>query len=491
LRTEDAQDPASEVEGELEEFGDPEGSPSLPATTLGAAIGTGRRPGGYREIGSLAWPFMLNLALVNLVGLIDIVMVGRLGSDAVAAVGYAGQFFFLVQSVMLAVGASCVALVARALGAGDPDGARAALAAALAVSVSTAFVLVAATLAAPHALLELLGAPPQIADASVPYMRLLLGSSLLLAVAVILECGLRADRDTRTPMWIALAVMLAKVGLNLLLIFGALGLPRLELVGAGIATAVSQVVGLALFFAVVRRAGRASPLALVRADFAAARPRLRQVIAIALPGVGERLAMNLALLAYFRILSEYGPLAVATYTVGIRVLSFSWIPGISFGVAASTLVGHNLGAGHAAAATRAGWRAARLALGVAVVLGSACALARAPLAGMLTREAALVSELIPFLLCLAVAQPFLQVHFALGGALRGAGDTFTPFVAATVSNWALRVPLALLAAQVLALDVIWVWYTLVVDHLARAAWMGRAFRRGGWRRALQGGPARA
>lgn len=480
------QDPTTEVEGELEEFGDPEGAPSLPATTLGAAAGAGWRPGGYREIGSLAWPFMLNMALVNLVGLIDIVMVGRLGSDAVAAVGYAAQFFFLVQSVMLAVGASCVALVARAVGAGDASGARASMAAALAVSTATALGLVGAILAAPHALLELLGAPPPIRDATVPYMRLLLGSSLLLAGAVILESGLRADRDTRTPMWIALVVMLAKVALNLLLIFGALGFPRLELVGAGVATAVSQLVGLALFLGVVRRAGRDSPLALGWADLAAAGPRLRQVIAIALPGVGERLAMNLALLAYFRILSDYGPLAIAAYTVGIRVLSFSWIPGTGFGVAAATLVGQSLGAGDGAAATRAGWRAAGLALGVAVVLGVSCGLARGPLARLLTHEAPLVAELVPFLLCLAVAQPFLQVHFALGGALRGAGDTLTPFVAATVSNWALRVPLALLAAQVLRLDVVWVWYTLVVDHLARAAWMGRAFRRGRWRRALGG-----
>ncbi len=475
----------SRVEEELEEIGDPEGSPALPAAALAAAAlhGAALRPArhdSYREIWSLAWPFMLNLVLVNLVGLVDIAMVGRLGSDAVAAVGYAGQFFFLIQSVLLGVGVAGVALMARAIGSGDPDGARAALAASIGVSATTAVALVGLVLAAPRLWLELLGAEPHIIEMTVPYLQLLLGSSLLLAIAVVLESGMRADRDTRTPLLVSGAVMMVKIGLNALLIFGAFGLPRLELVGAGLATAASQLIGLGVFAWLVARAPRGGPLALRRPDWARARSQLRSVVRIALPGVGERLAMNLALLAYFRILSEYGPLTIATYTVGIRILSFSWIPGLGFGVAASTLVGQSLGTGSRAGATRAGWRATRLALGISVVLGVVCGLARKPLAGLLTSDAALVAELGPFLLCLALAQPFLQSHFALAGAHRGAGDTFTPFVAATVGNWALRVPLAWLVSHPLGLDVVFVWYALLFDHLARASWLFWSFRRGRW-----------
>ena len=86
----------------------------------------------------------------------------------------------------------------------------------------------------------------------------------------------------------------------------------------------------------------------------------------------------------------------------------------------------------------------------------------------------------PFMLALALAQPFLQLHFTLGGAHRGAGDTWTPLLAATVGNWIFRVPLALLFAVVLQAPIMWVWCTLIVDHLARAVWMTIAFRRGRW-----------
>jgi putative MATE family efflux protein len=481
--------PDRRVEEELEELGDPEGSPALPAATLAASAAHRVAPRGapgavrhdsYREIWALAWPFMLNMVLVNLVGLVDIAMVGRLGSDAVAAVGYASQLFSLSQSVLIAVGAACVALMARAIGASDPGSARAALGASLGVGVATALGLIAIIVLPARTWLELLAAEPHIAEMALPYLQMVLGSSLPLAAAIVVESAMRADKDTRRPMLISAAVMVVKLGLNSVLIFGAFGLPRLELVGAGLATVTAQGVGLVLFAALVVRAPGASPLALRRGDLRAGRHLVRDLVRISLPGVGERLAMNLALLAYFRILSDYGPLTIAAYTVGVRILSFSWIPGIGFGVAASTLVGQSLGGGTRAQARRAGWRATRLSLGVAVALGLLCAWAREPLAGLLTSDATLIAELGPFLLCLAVAQPFLQSHFALGGAHRGAGDTFTPFVAATVSNWALRVPLAWVVAQPLGLDVVWVWYTLVVDHLARAAWLAWSFRRGRW-----------
>jgi putative MATE family efflux protein len=471
---------------EVEEITDPEVSPSLPSATLaqGAVPASVEAApvthGSYREIWELSWPVMLSQVLVTLVSLIDIAMVGRLGSNAVAAVGYAAQLFFLAQSALFAVGFACVALMARGIGAGEPLRARRALAASLEVSVATALIVIAALLVAPRPLLRLLGAEEGIIDLAVPYLNLVLGSSLLLAIALTIESGMRADKDTRTPMRIAGAVAVVKTLLNFVLIFGALGFPRLELVGAGLATAISQVVGVALFLAVALRAQPRSPLALRAGDFAAARPLLREVVRIALPSVGERVAMNLAVLAYFRVLSEYGPLAVAAYTVGVRILAFSWIPGTGFATATATLVGQALGAGSVRGAARAGWRATRLALLVAVALGAACALARSPLAALFTNDAALIAELGPFLLCLAIAQPFLQTHFTLGGAHRGAGDTWTPLVATTASNWALRVPLAVLFAYGLGMDVVWVWYTVVFDHLARTLWLTWSFRRGRW-----------
>jgi putative MATE family efflux protein len=466
---------------------DPEGAPALPAGAIAvaaAAPGAARADDhGYGAIWQMSWPVMLSLLLANTIGLVDIAMVGRLGPQAMAAVGYATQFHQLSQAVLLAVGVACVALMSRAIGAGDLVRARAALAASLAVAALAAAALVAAVLSAGRFWLELLGAEPAVVDLTLPYLVLVLGSTVPMAGAMTVEFGLRAQRDTRTPLAIAFLVAAVKIAGNVLLMFGLFGLPRLELVGAGLATVVSQVLGLAMFAAVVLRAPEGSPLRLAAGALGRTRELLADVVRIALPGLGERLAMNLALLVYFRILAEYGTVAVAAYTVGIRVLAFSWLPGNGFGVASATLVGHALGANDPRAARRAGWRSTRLALGVAVAIGAPCALARTELAHLFVTDAATVAALEPFLLALALCQPFLQAHFALGGALRGAGDTMTPFLAAAAGNWALRVPLACLFAFGLRLDLTWVWYTIVTDHLTRAVWLAWSFRRGHWVRA--------
>jgi Na+-driven multidrug efflux pump len=86
------------------------------------------------------------------------------------------------------------------------------------------------------------------------------------------------------------------------------------------------------------------------------------------------------------------------------------------------------------------------------------------------------------MLILALSQPLLGLHFTLAGALRGAGDTVTPLLAAALGNWGFRVPLAALGAAAFHLDLVWVWGALFFDHLARAIWLGVAFQRGRWRK---------
>ncbi len=480
---------AREVEGHLEEFGDPELSPANAAGTLAvgaapAAALAAPSTGTSEEIWRLAWPVMLSMTLASVVGIADIAMVGRLGATAQAAVGYAAQLFFLAQSVLFALSFACVALMARAIGAGRPAEARRALAASLIVATCGALVLLVLVAAHPAPLLRRLAAEPHVIELCVPYLRLLMTSTVLLSVCLTLESAFRADKDTKTPMRITLVVTAVKLGLNVLLIFGepSLGIPALGVAGAGWATLLAQCVALALFVTVTRRKPEGAPTTLRRRDFQGLAPFFRPLIRIALPGVGERIVMNLAMVTYFAFIGSYGTVAAAAYTIGIRILSFSWIPGTGYSQAVATLVGHALGAGDVARAERSGWRAARLAIATALVMGALGALLREPLAKLFTVDAATVLALGPFMLCLSLAQPAMQLHFTLAGAFRGAGDTVTPLYAAFVGNWLFRVPLAFLAANVWHLDLIWIWLTLILDHIARAVWLVWSFVRGRWRK---------
>jgi putative MATE family efflux protein len=487
---------AHEVESDIEDLGDPEGGPSLPATTLAArgtvtdhsnpGVASSASGSAYREIFRLGWPVMASQVLVSIAGLVDRAMIGRLGGDSgsavpLAAVGYATQFFFLIQSALFAVGLACVALMARAIGAGDPARSRDALSGSMQVSLATTLGFTFMMLAAPGHMLGLLGAEPDVVTAGLPYLRLIVGSSVLLAVTLTFDSALRANRNTRTPMVIALLVTAIKLALNWVLIFGTLGAPRMGLVGAGLATVASQVVGLVVYLMLFRSIPRSSPIWFSWRSLTRRSAVLSQVIRVAAPGIAERVVLNLGLLSYFWILSRYyGTLAVAAYTVGVPLLSFSWIPGSGYAQSCATVVGQRLGAGNRPGARTAGVQAALLALATALPLGILFGVFRTPLAELFTDDTAVVAALGPFMLALAVGQPFLQLHFTLGGAHRGAGDTWTPLIAATLGNWMFRVPVAWIAAAVFHADVKWVWYALVLDHMARAALMYWSFRRERW-----------
>ncbi len=492
---------ARTIEGEIEEIGDPEAGPTLPSTTLAAAsraahpepIGPRRvavKTGITGEIVRLGVPVMLSQVLMSIAGIVDRMMIGHLDSDiapatALAAVGYATQLFHLIQSALFAVGLACVALMARGIGARDPQRSREALVSSMQVSVVVTLFFTGAMLAAPRPLLDLLGAAPEVVDAGLPYLRLVIGSSTILAVSIVLESALRANKDTRTPMFIGAVVTMVKLGLNWVLIYGELGFAPMGLTGAGMATAISQGVGLLLLVAVFVNKRDDAPDRLDWRELGRVNRQTREVVRIAMPGIGERVVLNLGLLSYFWVLSEsFGTVAVAAYTVGVPLLSFSWIPGSGYAQACATLVGQALGAKDPETATKTGVRAVWLAIGTSIPLGLFYALFREPLGRAFTSDAEVVAALGPFMLALAIGQPFLQLHFTLGGAHRGAGDTWTPMLGAALGNWVFRVPLACLFAFVLQWDVIWVWYALVVDHIARSVLLIWSFRRGKWKEQL-------
>ena len=496
----DTDSSSPESSSSFDELGDPEASPNLPATTLAAHaaphaleeldLHTLRRS-TTQEILRLSWPVMLAQGAVTFAGIIDRAMVGRLGDGAggaatpLAAVGLASQFFFLVQSSLFAIGLACVALMARAIGARAPRQAQLAFSASIQVAVAFSLLLSVVIALISRPALELLGAEPAVVEAAIPYLNYVLASSTLLAASLVIESALRANKNMRAPMWIAGIVMAAKLGLNWLLIFGHWGLPRLELVGAGLATALSQALGLVLLVAAIIKERDDSPLALAWRDIYRVNTRSAEVIRIAVPGIAERLVMNVAMISYIWVLSRhYGTIAVAAYTVGIPLLAFSWIPGTAYAQAAATMIGQTLGAKDPDQATRIGWHAARLAILTAIVLGFAFGYWRYPLAGMLTNDADVIAALGPFMLVLALAQPLLQLQFALGGAHRGAGDTLSPLIAAMIGNWVFRLPLAFGLGVVFHADIIWIWCALIFDHLARSIYLVISFRRGKWKEKL-------
>jgi Na+-driven multidrug efflux pump len=180
-------------------------------------------------------------------------------------------------------------------------------------------------------------------------------------------------------------------------------------------------------------------------------------------------------------MSLYGTAAIAAYNVGAQVLSLSFIPGIGFATAAATLVGQHLGDGSPEAAERAGWRACLGAVASMTAVGLGVIASAEPLARLFTDDPEVLSLTVDFIWILGAVQPLMAIDFAMGGGLRGAGDTLFPMLTIFIGLFIVRLVPAMTAALVFDVGVQVIWCALIGDYALKATLLARRFRRGRWK----------
>ena len=414
------------------------------------------------------------------VGLVDTLMVGRLGRDAVAAVGVGAQILGSVSVVTMAVGTGTVALVARHVGAGEVAMVRRVTGQSIVAALGLAAVAIVPVLVWTGGIVRLFGVEPAIVERAVAFTRLVMLAIPGGAVLFVVGSALRAAGDTRTPLAIGLVVNAVNVVLNYVLIFGALGVPALGVRGSALATAVAFTTGAAIGVALLARGGLRVQVA--AADLRPERHILLRLARIGAPAGIEMFAMQMGFLLYLVFASHYGTAAVAAYFIGVRILALAFLPGIGFATAAAALVGQSLGAGAPERATEAGRVATRMAVRFMSSAGLVLFLFATPIARLFVDDAATIEDTRWFIYMLALCQPLMAVDYALGGALRGAGDTRFPLLTLFVGLYGCRLAFAWVVTHVLELSAPWLWAALIGDYAARAVMKAWRYRSRAWQR---------
>jgi putative MATE family efflux protein len=428
----------------------------------------------------LAWPSILANLSGSIAGLVDLKIVGLLGPSAIAATGAGMRFYFASQAAMIAITAGTTALVARAVGAGNLAEAERVTRASLAIALGFSLVLTALGVALAGPLARSLSLDADTVRQAAHFIAVLSFFNAGFAAFGVLGAALRAAGDARTPLWVGVGANLVNALLDYALVLGHLGAPALGVVGAAFATGTSFAlsgIALALLW---RRNGRrlhGDP------ERALTRTRVGELLRIGFPAALEQVFWQGGLLAFVYVVMDYGRNAYAAYNIGVQILSFSFVVGFGFSVAASTLVGQHLGAGDPAGARASGWRAMRWSVCAMVLLGALILATGDLLARALIDDADVVRLTRIFLFMLGAAQPLMAIEYALAGALRGAGDTRFPLLTTLVGLVGVRLGLASLGAS-LGLDIAWVYSALILDYAVKAALLTLRFRSGAWLRAL-------
>ena len=432
-----------------------------------------------RALVLLAVPMVLEMAMESVFVIADIYFVSSLGPEAVAAVGLTEAVLTLLYAVAIGFGMATTAMVARRVGEKRLADANVAAGQALWIGLALS---VAVGLAGYHGagwLLATMGAEPEVIENGVGYTAILFGGSGTIVFLFLINAIFRGAGD---PMIAMRALWLAN-GINLvldpILIFGLGPIPAMGVEGAAIATTIGRGTGVAYqFWCLFGVGGRLRP---GLADLRPAPQVLLRLLRLSVGGIGQFLIHTASWVVLVRIIALSGSVAVAGYTIAIRIIDFTIMPAWGLGNAASTLVGQNLGADQPDRAERSAWRAVRANLWFLSTVGIVFVVFADLLVGIFTDDPAVLRYGADALRIIALGYPVYAIGMTMVQSFNGAGDTHTPTKINFFVYWVFQIPLAWILAQQFGQGPYGAFYAILAAEGLLALVGTMIFRRGHWR----------
>lgn len=418
-----------------------------------------------RAVVALATPVIVVQLGMMLMSMVDTMMLGRVSANVLAAGALGASVSFGIGMLPMGILMALDPLVAQAYGAGDTRGVATHLKRGLvsACLLSIPVILVMIDLSP---VLRFLGQQPQIIEPATGYVRAMIAGMPAFLLFVVVRQTMQAMSIVRTAVIAILLSNLINVIANYGLIFGHLGLPRLEAIGAGIASSVSRwtmlLVLVGLEWPRLRRLWPARRLADLRLA------GYRQLLAIGTP-IGFQMSLEMWLFMTVALLmGQLGAQELAAHQIALNLAAMSFMVPLGVAGAAATRVGNAVGRGDMTGARRSA--VVCMAVGGAVMSVSASAFALAPhaLARLYTDLPAVIALAATLLPVAALFQVFDGLQVVGAGVLRGAGDTRVPAIIALVGYWLLGLPLAYAAAFYLGRGPQGLWLGLTAGLMSVA-----------------------
>jgi MATE family multidrug resistance protein len=446
--------------------------------TTDSSLTTG---GLWPTIWQLSWPMLLIMIFNFLVGFADIYVAGLINPKVQAAIGYVSQLYFLLIIVANAVSIGTVALISRNIGAGDFARAVANAKQSLIFGFIVALALTITTLVFSRQIIAVAGFPPEISAIGETFLRIFafaLGPNYLI---IISNAVFRASGEVRKPLLTMFVFSAVTIIGDFCLVFGIPPFPKLGYPGIALATAIAAGIGMGIngvFFAL--RPWRV----LYHRPWTISVSALKTIANLGWPAALLQIAWNAGSIVLYNILGRLGEgsiIALASLTNGLRIEAIIFLPAFAFNMAASVLVGQNLGAKNHERAEALGWKIAWAGVTCISVISICIFIWAGHLASLLAKEPGVLAETTHYLRIMMFSEPFMALSLILGGGLQGAGDTRGNMWVIVISMWVIRLPLAFLLALVLGYGAVGVWVAMITSMTTQGILMARRFYQGRWK----------
>ncbi len=437
----------------------------------------------HRAIFSLSLPGMISSVLETFYQLIDAYWVGKLGAGALAAIGGSS---FVLWAVFSLTGLSIngiATLVAQNVGAGQPEKGRVAAGQGMLLNTFSALTLALVVFFTQDTLYQIMGFEPQVLQMARQYMNIILLGLVFSFAFTGLEAVFRGLGDTKTPMFVLAFALTFNAVADPFFIFGWWGFPQMGIAGAAAATVVSEMLGLVILLFLLARKRYLPKLVFKRPIIQ--RAILQRIFSIGAPVAFGGFFFSLIYVGLTRIISRFGMEAIAAIGIGHRIEGVAWFACVGFSVAASTLVGQNVGARRFKAAERSAWLVSAYGVGLLALISAGYYFFPELLMSVFTDDPVVRKIGVEYLQIIAIFEIFLGLEIIMEGAFSGAGYTL-PVMLVSVPITAARIPLAWLLAIHWGWGIDGIWWAIGLTTGVKGVLNTLLFAAGFWKKKLPG-----
>lgn len=413
----------------------------------------------------LALPIMGTSFIQMAYNLTDVMWLGRLSTDSVAAVGTAGFFLWLAASLIMISQVGIGVSVAQSYGRGDKKEARRHITSGFQLNIAIALTYGAALYLYREQIIGFFNIrEADVADMAVSYLSIISTGMIFFFMNPVFSTTLNSSGNSVTPFKTNTIGLMVNMVLDPILIFGIGPFPRLEVKGAAIATVTAQIVVTMIFLYIGSRKGTIYSHARI-----IEKPDIKRISRIAELGIPPFVQMGthaVVSIIITRMVAGFGSIPIAVQSIGSQIESISWMTSEGFASAISAFVGQNYGAGKVDRIREGYQKGIRILGGFGIFASLMLIFAAEPLFSLFTPEdPEAIREGVKYLRILGLSQFFMSIEIGTAGAFNGLGKTLPPTVVGMTLN-ASRIPLAAILSSS-ALGLMGIWWAISISSILK------------------------
>ena len=393
-----------------------------------------------KEILKVALPAVGEMVLYMLIWVFDTMMVGNYGGQlGVSAVALSSELLYTFINILMGMGLSIAltSIIARTMGNKNISLAQNYANQGIKIGILISFIVTSTFFIFAENILSAANAEKEILATSAAYMRICCSGMFFYMCANMLNGIFRGCKDTKTPLYGAVIMNIVNLSFDYLLIFGKFGFPELGIRGAAAATAGAQILYFLFIFSQRKK----------------------------LPSAMQEGAYSISRLLGVLMVMRLGSLSFSANQIAVTIESISFMPGWGFAIACTALVGHSIGGRNFRQAKNYANASAFISAVVMGFFSLIFLLFSEELISMFIKKDEIeVIKLGSMCLMIGAAQQIpMAVDMVLAGALKGSGDTKTPFNIAFICNWGIRLPLMFYFIYMKKMPITYFWIITVIQ----------------------------